>query len=102
VHDRIAACAEAAVGVVHSSRSSACILWWLIGMVPAAATVTLAYRWFGASLKTALVRFGLEGYSEWSKNCSPERHDDPIPSSTMSRLCSDHAGLHPTFTSRPG
>jgi amino acid transporter len=36
------------------------IPWWLIGMVPAAATVALAYRGIGASLKTALVLFGFE------------------------------------------
>jgi amino acid transporter len=34
--------------------------WWLIGMVPAAATVALAYRGIAASLKTALVLFGSE------------------------------------------
>jgi len=36
------------------------IPWWLIGMVPAAATVALAYRGISASLKTALVLFGAE------------------------------------------
>jgi len=34
--------------------------WWLIGMVPAAATIALAYRGIAASLKTALVLFGFE------------------------------------------
>lgn len=34
--------------------------WWLIGMVPAAATVALAYRGIAASLKTALVLFSAE------------------------------------------
>ena len=34
--------------------------WWLIGMVPAAATVALAYRGIAASLRTALVLFGSE------------------------------------------
>lgn len=34
--------------------------WWLIGLVPAAATVALAYRGIAASLKTALVLFGSE------------------------------------------
>jgi amino acid transporter len=36
------------------------IPWWLIGMVPAAATVALAYRGISASLKAALVLFGFE------------------------------------------
>jgi len=36
------------------------IPWWLIGMVPAVAMVILAYRGIAASLKTALVLFGLE------------------------------------------
>lgn len=36
------------------------IPWWLIGMVPAAAMVALAYRGIAASLKTALVLFGAE------------------------------------------
>ncbi|HEY0482301.1 MAG TPA: APC family permease [Kofleriaceae bacterium] len=36
------------------------IPWWLIGMVPAAAMVALAYRGIAASLRTALVLFGSE------------------------------------------
>jgi amino acid transporter len=36
------------------------IPWWLIGMVPAAAMIALAYRGIAASLKTALVLFGAE------------------------------------------
>jgi amino acid transporter len=36
------------------------IPWWLIGMVPAAAMVALAYRGIAASLKTALVLFTAE------------------------------------------
>lgn len=36
------------------------IPWWQIGLVPAAAMVALAYRGIAASLKTALVLFGLE------------------------------------------
>jgi amino acid transporter len=36
------------------------IPWWLIGMVPAAAMIALAYRGIAASLKTALVLFGSE------------------------------------------
>jgi amino acid transporter len=36
------------------------IPWWLIGLVPAAATVALAYRGIAASLRTALVLFGSE------------------------------------------
>src|SRR3954464_1082248 len=34
--------------------------WWLIGMVPAAATIALAYRGIAASMKTAMVLFGRE------------------------------------------
>jgi len=34
--------------------------WWLIGMVPAVATVVLAYRGIAVSLRTALVLFGFE------------------------------------------
>jgi amino acid transporter len=36
------------------------IPWWLIGMVPAAAMIALAYRGIAASLRTALVLFGAE------------------------------------------
>lgn len=36
------------------------IPWWLIGLVPAAATVALAYRGIAASLHTAVVLFGAE------------------------------------------
>ena len=36
------------------------IPWWLIGMVPAAATIALAYRGIAASLKATLVLFGSE------------------------------------------
>ncbi len=36
------------------------IPWWLIGMVPAAAMVALAYRGISASLKTAIVLFVAE------------------------------------------
>jgi len=36
------------------------IPWWLIGMVPAAAMVALAYRGIAASLKTAVVLFAAE------------------------------------------
>jgi amino acid transporter len=36
------------------------IPWWLIGLVPAAATVALAYRGIAASLKTAIVLFAAE------------------------------------------
>ncbi|HET9622607.1 MAG TPA: APC family permease [Kofleriaceae bacterium] len=34
--------------------------WWLIGMVPAAATVALAYRGIATSLRTALLLVGFE------------------------------------------
>src|SRR3954466_10258747 len=36
------------------------IPWWLIGLVPAAATVVLAYRGIETSLKTAIVLVGAE------------------------------------------
>jgi amino acid transporter len=36
------------------------IPWWLIGLVPAAATIALAFRGIEASLKTSLVLFGAE------------------------------------------
>jgi amino acid transporter len=36
------------------------IPWWLIGLVPAAAMIALAYRGIATSLRTALVLFGSE------------------------------------------
>jgi amino acid transporter len=59
--------APAEIGLIGSylqstlrAEASVNIPWWLIGMVPAAAMVALAYRGISASLKAALILFTAE------------------------------------------